>query len=162
MSELKVRTGTPEDIYGMIDIAMAACTENGFVKPNLERLAQELWSALNLDNGLVGIIGEPGGVIEGAILLRIGKMWYADEPILEEKAVFIHPDFRAAKGGRASRLCEFSKAAADSLGMPLIIGVLSDQRTEAKVRMYRRKFGEPSGAFFLYKARTGGWKEAAE
>ena len=75
---------------------------------------------------------------------------------------FIHPDYRSAKGGRARRLCEFSKQAADSLGIPLIIGVLSNNRTEAKVRLYKRQFGEPSGAFFLYNARTGGWKDAAE
>lgn len=159
--DIQVRTGTPADIYGMMDIALQACSENGFIEPNPTKLAQELWSALNLDNGMVGIIGEPGGVIEAAILLRIGRMWYSDDPILEEKAVFTHPDFRDAKGGRAGRLCEFSKMAADKLGIPLIIGVLSNHRTEAKVRMYRRKFGEPSGAFFLYNARTG-LKAAAE
>jgi len=43
------------------------------------------------------------------VLLRIGTMWYSDERVLEEKAIFIHPDFRSAKGGRARQLCEFSK-----------------------------------------------------
>ena len=82
-------------------------------------------------------------------------MWYSDNPVLEEKAIFIHPDFRSAKGGRARQLCEFSKQVADSLGIPLIIGVLSNHRTEAKVRLYERQFGKPSGAFFLYGAHTG-------
>ena len=71
-------------------------------------------------------------------------------------------DYRNAKGGRARRLCEFSKKVSNELGIPLIIGVLSNNRTEAKVRMYQRIFGEPSGAFFLYNARTGHLKEAAE
>jgi hypothetical protein len=75
--------------------------------------------------------------------------------VLEEKAVFIHPDYRTAKGGRARKLCHFAKETADTLDLPLMIGVLSDQRTEAKVRMYEREFGKPSGAFFLYKANTG-------
>ena len=35
--------------------------------------------------------------IEGTVLLRIGQVWYSDEPILEEKAIFIHPDYRSAK-----------------------------------------------------------------
>ena len=69
--------------------------------------------------------------------------------------VFIHPDFRSAKGGRARKLCEFSKQVSDSLGIPLIIGVLSSHRTAGKVRMYQRIFGEPSGAFFLYGTKTG-------
>lgn len=160
--ELNVRIGTPEDVHGMMDLAMSACDENGFLSPNPQLLLKEIWSGLNLDKGIVGIIGDPGSQLEGAILLRIGNMWYSDHEVLEEKAVFIHPDYRSAKGGRASRLCEFSKKAADKLGMPLIIGILSNQRTEAKVRMYQRKFGAPSGAFFLYNARTGGWKDAAE
>ena len=89
-------------------------------------------------------------------------MWYSDQDILEEKAIFIHPDYRNAKGGRARRLVEFSKEASDYLKIPLIIGVLSNHRTEAKVRLYERQFGKASGAFFLYNAQTGGWKEAAE
>jgi len=89
-------------------------------------------------------------------------MWYSDAQVLEERAIFIHPDYRSAKGGRARRWCEFSKRTADGLGIPLIIGVLSNHRTEAKVRLYERQFGKPSGAFFLYNATTGAYRTAAE
>jgi hypothetical protein len=157
-----VRRGVPSDVHQMMELAMKACDENGFVNPNPQKLLADIWPALNLDNGLVGIIQDEGGPIEGAILLRIGTMWYSDDPVLEEKAIFIHPDYRSAKGGRARRLCEFSKKTADTLDMPLIIGVLSNHRTEAKVRLYERQFGRPSGAFFLYNAKTGSYGMAAE
>jgi GNAT superfamily N-acetyltransferase len=157
-----VRIGTPDDVHPMMDLAMQACDENGFVDPNPQKLLGEIWPALNLDRGLVGIIQDEGGGLEGAILLRIGTMWYSDAEVLEEKAIFIHPDYRSAKGGRARRLCEFSKKTADELGIPLIIGVLSNHRTEAKVRLYERQFGKPSGAFFLYNAKTGAYPAAAE
>jgi hypothetical protein len=160
--ELGVRVGTPEDVHAVMEIALSACEENGFVDPNPQKLLGEIWPALNLDKGLIGIIGSPGEKAEGAVLLRIGSMWYSDKEVLEEKAIFIHPDYRSAKGGRARRLCQFSKQVADSLGIPLIIGVLSNDRTEAKVRLYERQFGKPSGAFFLYNARTGGFRAAAE
>jgi GNAT superfamily N-acetyltransferase len=111
--------------------------------------------ALYLWQGLVGIIGEPGKKIEGAVLLRTSQMWYSDEWMIEEKAIFVDPEFRSAKGGRARKLCEFSKKVADDLGIPLIIGVLSNHRTEAKVRLYERQFGPPAGAFFLYNVQTG-------
>jgi GNAT superfamily N-acetyltransferase len=162
MDDLKIRTGTPEDVDAVMEIALSACDENGFVSPNPEKLLGEIWPALNRDRGIIGIIGPENGFVEGAVLLRVGTMWYSNQEVLEEKAIFIHPDFRSAKGGRARRLCEFSKQVADSLGIPLIIGVLSNHRTEAKVRLYERQFGKPSGAFFLYNARTGGWQEAAE
>jgi len=157
-----VRIGTPEDVHPMMDLALQACEENGFVDPNPQKLLAEIWPALNLDHGLVGIIQDGGGELEGAILLRVGPMWYSDANVLEERAIFIHPDYRSAKGGRARRLCEFSKKTADTLGIPLMIGVLSNHRTEAKVRLYERQFGKPSGAFFLYNARTGVFKAAAE
>lgn len=157
-----VRIGTPEDVHPMMELALQACEENGFVDPNPQKLLAEIWPALNLDHGLVGIIQDGGGELEGAILLRVGPMWYSDANVLEERAIFIHPNYRSAKGGRARRLCEFSKKTADVLEIPLMIGVLSNHRTEAKVRLYERQFGKPSGAFFLYNARTGAFKAAAE
>lgn len=160
--ELKVWVGKPEDVDAIMELALSACEENGIVQPDPIRLLAEIWPALNRDKGIVGVIGVPGEKPHGAILLRIGSMWYSEEPILEEKAVFISPDYRAAKGGRARKLCEFGKRVADELGMPLTIGVLSNQRTEGKVRMYQRIFGQPAGAYFLYGKQTGAWKQAAE
>jgi hypothetical protein len=153
-NETQIRIGTPDDIHDMMDIALNASDENGFIKASENKMLQELWSALNSHNGLMGIIGNPGQKAEGAVLLRIGQMWYSDDHVLEEKAIFIRPEFRAAKGGRARRLCEFSKQVSDTLGIPLIIGVLSNHRTEGKVKLYERQFGKPSGAFFLYGAST--------
>jgi|TARA_R110000868_G_scaffold183368_4_gene424592 hypothetical protein len=160
--ELFVRVGTIDDVDDIMDLALSACGENGFVNPNPQKLLQEIYAALMRDHGLIGVIGPKNGKPEGAILLRIGSMWYSDDQVIEEKAIFIHPEYRSAKGGRARRLCEFSKQVSDQLDIPLIIGVLSNDRTEAKVRLYERQFGKASGAFFLYNARTGGFKAAAE
>jgi hypothetical protein len=159
--DLKVWVGKPEDIDDMMELALLACAENGFVDPNPLRLLGELWPALNREKGIVGMVGVPGEKLQGAILLRIGQIWYSDQEILEERAVFIHPEYRAAKGGRARKLCDFSKKVADELGLPLTIGVLSNQRTSGKIRMYERIFGAPAGAYFLYGTRTGA-AQAAE
>jgi hypothetical protein len=161
--DLYIRVATPEDLDDIMKIAMMAVEENGFVQPNPERLLQDIWPSLHLDEGVIGAIGPKGTKkIEGVVLLRIGNLWYSDEKAVEEKAIFVAPEYRSAKGGRAKRLCEFSKKVSDELGLPLMIGVLSNQRTAGKIKMYQRIFGEPSGAFFLYNARTGAWKEAAE
>lgn len=155
MSEdIKIRIGTPADIDAVMELAMMATDENGFVDPNPAKLLKDIWPALNNDHGIMGVIGDPGHKLEAAILLRTGKMWYSDQDVIEEKAIFVHPEYRSAKGGRAGKLCDFAKEVSDSLGIPLIIGVLSNNRTEAKVRLYKRKFGEPTGAFFLYGATT--------
>lgn len=157
MSEIdtSIRIGTPQDVHDIMELALAANEENGFIRATPAKMLQEIYASLSLNRGLMGIIGEPGQPAEGAVLLRIGEMWYSTDPVVEEKAIFIRPQFRSAKGGRARRLCEFSKRVADGLGIPLIIGVLSNHRTEGKVRLYERQFGKPAGAFFLYGARTG-------
>jgi hypothetical protein len=156
MSEVHVRVGTPEDVHGFMALCLMGSEENGFVKPDPVRLLEEVWPALNRDGGLCGIIGKPGTEdFEGGILLRTTKLWYSDKIVLEERGVFVHPEYRAAKGGRARKLCEFAKAAADKLEMPLLIGILSNHRTEGKVKLYERVFGRPAGAYWLVGGETG-------
>lgn len=154
--EIKVRLGTPDDLDAMMQIAVAAAEENGFTKADPAMLLEDVYAGLTLQMGVVGIIGEPGHPIEGAILLRVGHVWYSPEPTLEEKAIYVVPEYRSAKGGRAKKLAEFAKRYADELKLPLSIGVLSNQRTAGKIRLYQRIFGEPAGVYFLYGAKTGG------
>jgi hypothetical protein len=108
-----------------------------------------------MNRGLCGVIGEPGK-LEAFVVLRIGTMYYSPQLCVEEKVVYVHPDFRAAKGGRARKLCEFSKHVADTLNLPLLIGICSSSRTQAKVKLYERIFGPPAGAYWLYRTQTGG------
>lgn len=152
--DIHVRVANPSDVHDFMGLALGGAEENAFLNPDPARMLQEIWPALNLTGGICGIIKDANGKPEGGILLRLGKMWYSDEYTLEEKAIFIDPAFRNAKGGRARKLCEFGKRVSEELGLPLIIGVLSNHRTEGKVKMYQRIFGPPTGAFFLYGART--------
>jgi N-acetylglutamate synthase-like GNAT family acetyltransferase len=151
---LQIRLATTTDMDEVMRLAITACQENGFLNASADLLAREIWPALCQDHGLCPVIGAPGGDIEGLALLRIGSMWYSHAIVVEERAIFVYPQFRSAKGGRARRLCEYSKHVADTLGLPLLIGVLSNTRTEAKVRMYEKIFGKPAGAFFLYGAQA--------
>jgi hypothetical protein len=143
---------------------MMVCRENGLFEPDVNKVLADIWPALHQDHGLIGVIGEHKDQLEGMVLLKIGSMWYSNEEIVEERTVFVHPKFRKARGGRAKKLCEFSKKVADELGLTLIIGILSNQRTESKTRLYNRVFGQPAGAFYLYGSKTGEWnhKPAAE
>lgn len=164
IDDVKVRVATPEDVDAVMEMAIMVCRENGIFEPNLGKIFADIWPALHRELGLVGVIGEPGEQLEGFVLLRVGTMWYADDPILEEKTVFVHPKFRKASGGRARKLVRFSKQVTDELGMPMIIGVLSNTRTKSKIRLYESEFGPSAGAFWMYGAQTGNWiqRQAAE
>ena len=158
----QIRLGTPSDEAQMLELALKAWEENGIKNVNPEKMLGMIKPALYLWQGLVGIIGEPNGRIEAAILLRMSQMWYSDDWMIEEKSIFVDPEFRSKKRrsthnavGHARVLCDFSKRVANELNLPLLIGVLSTQRTEAKIRLYEHHFGAPAGAFFLYNANTG-------
>ena len=159
---VKVRIGTPEDVDGMMALAMAACAENGLTDPNPMKLLGQIWPSLNQEHGIIGVIGPVGGRLEAAILLRTEPLWYSDKLSIVERAVFVDPEFRNAKGGRAARLIEFAKTASESLDMPLVIGILSSQRAASKVKLYERHFGAPSGAYWIWHGKTGDWQNDSE
>jgi hypothetical protein len=156
MTEIFVREGVAEDFNELMRLAVDATRENAFVEPDVEMLAQHMYASLTKQMGVAGVIGgAPGEKLEGMIILRVGNMWYSHEPILDEKAIYVAPEFRSAKGGRARKLAEWAKDVSKNLGIPLAIGVLSNSRTEAKIRLYERVFGAPAGVYFLYNAKTG-------
>ncbi len=155
---LVVRTGVPSDIMPIMEMAKMGAEENGMVPYDLNAILHEFWPALHLDHGIVGLVGEPNGKPEGAVLLRVTNFWYGfregprSRPMLEERWLWTDPKFRAAKGGRARKLCEFAKASAETLGLPLMIGILSNIRLDAKIRLYERVFGKPNGCSWYYEA----------
>ena len=153
--EIKVRVATTADLDEIMKLAVEAAKENGFLDASTTLLLKAIWGPLNQDHGIIGCIGDTGALLEAMVVLRGGKIFYSDTDCLEELTVFCRPEFRSAKGGRAKKLVEFSKSAADSLGLPLLIGVLSNQRTEAKCRLYERMLGKPAGAYWIYRTATG-------
>jgi hypothetical protein len=146
-----VRIATPDEHWEVMKLARMGCEENQFLPYDEQKVLQDVWAALVKDHGICGVIGPVGGELEGAVLLRIGEIWYSKSQHIEERAIFVHPAYRGARGGRAARLAEFSMDVADQLGLPLTIGVLSDHRTAAKVRLYQRILGKPAGAYWIYQ-----------
>jgi hypothetical protein len=157
--EVKVRVGTPEDLDGIMHLALKVAKENGVFAPDFHKVLSEVWPALNRDHGIIGVIGKPGEPLEGFALLRIGQQWYNNMEIIEERVVYVDQKYRSAKGGRARKLYDFCKQTADTLEVPLCIGALSHKRTEGKIRLLRRLFGSEAGAIWWYGPKTGAWSD---
>lgn len=162
MEETKVRKGKIEDLDGVMTLGRMCVEENGLLPMDVSKTLAEIYGALQGHGGVVGVVEGPDGMIEAAVLLRLDTMPYSAESLLVERAVYVHPDYRAARGGRASRLLEFAKEVATYLEIPLLIGELSNDRTEAKRRLYERHFGPPAGYYWLWGARTGQHKETVD
>lgn len=126
--------------------------ENAMMPLSLQRVEDAARRGIAQDMAMIGIIGDVGKA-EAMIGLTVGRFWYTDSFHLEELFAFVRPEFR--KSNNAKALIEFAKSSALRIGVPLLIGVISNERTEAKTRLYERRLGKPSGAYFLFNGKTG-------
>jgi len=99
------------------------------------------------DKSIIGIV-EEDGIIKASIGLFIWSWWYSDSVHLEDFWNFVHPEYR--KSTHAKTLLSFARKASDDLSIQLLIGILSSERTAAKVRLYENEFGPSMGAGFVY------------
>lgn len=153
-----VRKATPADRSGVWELFRLLHEENGIFNLSEHKLNWLLDRILSPESipegdtgtrGFMGVIG-PVGALEGFILMVLGSFWYSDDIILEEYANFVHPHHR--KSNHAKVLLSYSRHLADSVDVPLVIGIISNIRTAAKVRLYRRQLPE-AGSFFLYNSK---------
>ena len=80
--------------------------------------------------------------------IQLDQPWYSSDWMLVELFNFVHPAHR--RSTHAKSLIGHAKGYADQLGIPLVIGIISNHRTEAKVRLYRRMLPK-AGEFFTYR-----------
>ena len=150
--EFRVRLAVEADFPGLLAMGGEMHAENGIMPMNIPKVTAMIAEAIRQRGSIAGVIGQVGNP-EAAILLRVSQFWYSEECHLEDFLCYVRPEFR--KSSRAKSLIKFAKASAKSIGVPLLIGVASNKRTEAKVRLYRREVGDPVGALFLYNGKTG-------
>lgn len=148
----RVRLAMRADEEELMDQCRRLHDENGWMQMSENRVREMFQRHFNREGGIIGVIGGPGK-IEASIALKISQVWYSDEWFLEELFNHVLPEYR--RSNNAKDLITFAKTCADSIGLPLAIGILSNERTEAKVRLYQRQLSKPSGAFFIYGRCTG-------
>lgn len=157
VSDFPVRVAIPQDEENIMFLCHLLHEENGLMRLNPVKVRETIRRALYPDPerrmlALMGVIGEVGGELRGMCCMIVGQMWYSDDHHLEELFCFTHPNHRKAPYGRD--LLQFMKKTSDQVGIPLLTGIISNERTAAKVRMYRKSLPEV-GAFFLYGGKTG-------
>lgn len=142
----RVRKADRSDAPELMAMCRELHTENGIFSMSDQKVWSYLEKAFNRQGAVIGVIGTTH--LEASICMIISNFWYSEDWHVEELWNFVRPQHR--KTDNAKELIAFGQRCADEIGIPLVIGVMSNERTEAKVRLYRRKLGEPSGAFFVY------------
>jgi hypothetical protein len=147
-----VRLATVADLPQCIELGVALHAENGLMPLDLDRITEAAYRAVRGEHAVCGVVG-PVGAVEAMICLTIGQFWYTDKPHLEELFSYCRPEYRKSKNAQA--LIEFAKGIAARFQVPLLIGIVSNTRTETKVELYARRLGKPAGAYFLFGGHTG-------
>lgn len=143
-----VRKARREDRNEILDLCQRNYEENGQFSLSLPKVEGMVDRAFNGGGAIIGAVGAPGAVIEGFILLLINQFWYTDDWCLEEVMNYVRPESR--RSTHAKDMIAFGKRCSDELGIPLVIGVVSNERTKAKMALYQRQLGDPVGGYFLY------------
>lgn len=144
-----VRMAKPGDENAIFKMLCLAQKENGIFSMSERKVRDFIRQATEQRGGIIGII-EGKHYIEASIGLIVENWWYTDQWSIGERWNFVHPNHR--KSDHAKKLIEFAKWCSDSMQLDLEMGVISNERTEAKIRLYRRQM-PMVGAFFMYKAR---------
>lgn len=152
-----VRLAGPEDEREIYRLLMLANAENAIMESNSARVMyfvqRFLYGAFIQDDGprgCFGVIGQgPGGKLEAVVMMAIGQFWYTMQQHLEEYLVFVDPEFRQGNLRHGIVLIDWAKEQVHKTGLPLITGILSNNRTEAKCRLYRRHLPK-IGEYFFY------------
>jgi len=152
-----VRIAQPSDLPEIQLLYNQLHSENGLMPLDMQMTTEMMNRAFNKDGGILGVIGEPGD-IKAMIYLLIARLWYTKNHHIEELFNFVRPDMRKSKENYAQRLIEFAKKCSDEIGLPLTIGVMTNQRMEGKVRLYQRSLGVPAGAWFVHMPPNCKWQ----
>jgi len=142
-----VRMAGSQDDDRVFDHLLKLYNENSLFPISGKKVMEAIKTATEGRGGIIGLIEGAGGNIEASVGLFIETFWYTDALNLSERWNYVEPDHR--KSTHAKKLIEFSKWSSEKIGIPLFMGIVSNIRTDAKVRLYRRQLPY-LGAFFAY------------
>lgn len=150
----------PEDRDSIISLCHTLHDENGLFSLSARKVTRLVDRCFAKKQAIIGVVG-PVGAVEGSIYLSIEEPYYSDDFHLCEFWNVVHPDHR--RSNHAKNLIEFAKRCSDETALTLMIGIISNHRTAAKVRLYEKRL-QKAGAFFVHNPQFAGghWAEAAE
>lgn len=155
-----VRIAQPEDAQEIWRLFLCGHKENGLFTLAPEKVQWFMNRCLSPHlipdgdtgtRGAIGVIG-PVGSLEGLVLVTIGSYWYSTDLHLEEFIVFVDPEHR--RSNHAEALVQWMKDQVEVTKLPLVTGIISTHRTEAKCRLYRRMLPK-IGEFFFVSPKGG-------
>lgn len=145
-----VRAAQPEDFPQIMQLCAQLHEENGAADVDWPKVTETIIHGINRNHATIGCIGAVGD-IEAIIYLNFSTLWYTDEILLQELFAYVRPEYRKTRNAKA--LLQFARNTAKRLQCKLLIGVISNTRTAAKLELYKRQLGQPVGGFFFLEGK---------
>jgi hypothetical protein len=147
----EVRIALPQEEENVMELCRRLHSENGIFSLNEDKVRDNIRKCYERKGTIVGVIGEIGK-LEACTCLCISDMHYTNDWHLMELWNYVAPEYRKSRNAEA--LIEFAKGCAEKMGIPLFTGIITETKLSGKVRLYRRRLGNPSGAFFIYNGKV--------
>ncbi len=106
---------------------------HGAIDVDLTAAMDSIRKATDRKMSSIGVVRRHGEII-GAIGIDIAEPWNSKAWICYERWCFVKPK----TSGVFASLAQFAKWYSDQMGRPLVLGVLQKEKTEAKVRLFRK------------------------
>ena len=157
----EVRIALPRDRHECIRLFQQAHAENGIftlAPEKVEFLMDRCLFSMAIPphdtgpRGVIGVIGETGA-LQALCVLMIGQYWYTHDRHLEEMLVYVDPKHRVSLHARA--LIKWMMQQSEITGLPLLTGVVSNNRTAAKCALYGRMLTKV-GEFYFHRGAVNG------
>lgn len=145
-----VRKAHLDDKPQIMEMCIENHRENGQFSLDESKVESLIDRAFNGGGAIIGVVGKDA--IEGMLVLCIQQFWYTSDYCLEEVQNYVRPEYR--RSTNAKDMINFGKRCSDELGIPLVIGVVSNDRTRPKMELYRRQLGDAVGGYFLYPKKA--------
>jgi len=143
-----IRLAEPKDEEAILALMNLAFFEQPIFPLDETKMRDKIRVCTERRGGFVALAQGADGAIEGYLIACLAQYWYSDAWHMEELSNFVHPDHRKGKH-HARDLLEFAKWFAETMNVPLLIGILSTQRLAAKTRLYQRQ-ATLAGAVFVH------------
>jgi len=118
---------------------------------SIRKVDSMIGRCVSRDRAMAGIIMGDGG-IEASVGISIEEFDYSEHPHLEARWLSVHPDHRHST--HLQQLLKFADWAAEQMGVPAFLGVLTDKDLIGKMRLYQRRMPQV-GAMFAAGVQDG-------
>lgn len=126
MNQLDIKVAQPEDITQIISFAYQTYRELDdptMPEPDMGEIAEFVTDAVVNHVVLVARNEENPAILDGCLIMRIQKIWWAKESMVNAALFFVKPDKRSKR--LAFHLLNAAKEYAIMVNIPLSVGIIS-------------------------------------